>query len=193
MGARHAPAVGPRGGAGIQALRPARARLITGAGALAALAAAGGYGASGGGRFGALALAGAALSLALLALGLVLRWPNTIPWAIALCAAGYVAAREGSRLVDGWATVVGVLLLLSAELASWSIEHDARIRAEPALTARRIATIAGLCLAALLVNFILLAAAAVASSAGVVIAAAGVAAAVTAVATVLRLVTVRER
>jgi hypothetical protein len=86
-----------------------------------------------------------------------------------------------------------VLLLLAAELATWSIEHDARIRTEPALVVRRGATIAGLCAAALLVNFILLAAAAVASSAGVLIAAAGVAAAVTAVATVLRLVTVRER
>ena len=135
----------------------------------------------------------AIVSLALLGLGLVLRWPNTIPWALVFAAAGYVVTRSGESLVDGWASVVGVLLLLAAELASWSIEHDARIRTEPALVVRRAATITALAAAALLTNFILLAAAAAASSAGVLIAAAGVAAAVAAVATVLRLVTVRGR
>jgi hypothetical protein len=193
VGAWHPAPVDPRGGALIQALRPARARLITGAGALAALAAAGTYATAAGGSLAGVALAGTIVALVLLTLGLVLRWPNTIPWALVFAAAGYVVTRSGESLVDGWAAVVGVLLLLSAELASWSIEHDARIRAEPALVVRRIATIAGLAALALLTNFILLAAAAVASSAGVLLAAAGVAAAVTAVATVLRLVTVRGR
>lgn len=140
-----------------------------------------------------MALAATVLALVLLSLGLILRWPNTIPWALVFAGAGYVATRGGESLVDGWASVVGVLLLLTAELASWSIEHDARIRTEPALILRRAATVAALCMAALLVNFILLAAAGVSSSAGIPIAAAGVAAAVTAVATVLRLVTVRGR
>ncbi|MFL5981290.1 MAG: hypothetical protein ACJ74R_06245 [Gaiellaceae bacterium] len=189
----HAAAIDPRGGAGIQALRPARARLITGTGALVALAGAGTYATAAGGRFAGIALAGAIVSLVLLSLGLVLRWPNTIPWALVFAAAGYIATRGGEPLVDGWATVVGVLLLLTAELASWSIEHDGRIRTEPALLFRRVATVTGLCAAALLVNFILLAAAAVSSSAGIAIAAAGVAAAVTAVATVLRLVAIRGR
>ena len=193
MERRHAARIGARGGAVVQALRPARARLIAGAGALVALGGAGAYATAAGGRLAGIALAGAILSLALLFLGLILRWPNTIPWALVLAAAGYVATRGGEPLVDGWASVVGVLLLLTAELASWSIEHDARIRTEPALMLRRVATIAGLCAVALLVNFILLAAAAVSSSAGIPIAAAGVAAAVTAVATVLRLVTVRGR
>jgi hypothetical protein len=193
MGAWHPAADDPGGGAGIQALRPARARLISGAGALAALAAAGIYAGVAGGSLGGLALGLTIVSLLLLALGLVLRWPSTIPWAIAVTAAGYIATRGGEPVVDGWSAVAGVLLLLCAELASWSIEHDARIRTEPALVVRRIATIAGLCAAALLVNFILLAAAAVGSTAGVVVAAAGVAAAVTAVATVLRLVTLRGR
>ena len=85
-------------------------------------------------------------------------------------------------------TVVGVLLLLAAELASWSIEHDARIRTEPALALRRAATLAALCVAALLVNVMLLGTAGVAAGAGVLLAAVGVAAAVTAVAIVLRLV-----
>ena len=167
--------------------------MITGAGALAALAAAGIYATAAGGSLSGIALAGAIVSLALLSLGLVLRWPNTIPWALVFAAAGYIVTRTGESLVDGWASLVGVLLLIAAELASWSIEHDARIRAEPRLVVRRLATIATLGAAALLTNFILLAAAAVASSAGVLIAAAGVAAAVTAVATVLRLVTVRGR
>ena len=79
-------------------------------------------------------------------------------------------------------------LLLAAELASWSIEHDARIRSEPSLIVRRDATLAGSTAVALLVNFVLLATAAVSASAGILLAAVGVAAAVTAVAVVLRLV-----
>jgi hypothetical protein len=101
---------------------------------------------------------------------------------------GYLAGREGRSLVDGWAAVVGALLLVAAELASWSIEHDKRIRAERSLVVRRGATLAGLAGVALVVNFLLLGTAAVAASAGVVLAAIGVAAAVGAVAVVLRLV-----
>jgi hypothetical protein len=153
-----------------------------------ALAGAGGYATAAGGRFAGVALGATALALALLALGLALRWPAMIPWAVVITAGGYVATREGKSVVDGWAAVVGVLLLLAAELASWSIDHDARIRSEPALLIRRVLTLTVLAAAALLVNFVLLAAAAVSASAGVLIAAVGVAAAVTAVAVVLRLV-----
>ena len=135
-----------------------------------------------------MALGAAVCALALLALGLVLRWPAPIPWAIVIAAGGYVVTREGRSIVDGWAAVIGVLLLVAAELASWSIEHDARIRSEPSLVVRRVVTLTVLAAAALLVNFVLLAAAAVSSSAGVLLAAVGVAAAVTAVAVVLRLV-----
>ena len=105
-----------------------------------------------------------------------------------LAGAGYLAAREGTELVDGWAAAIGVLLLLAAELASWSIEHDARIRSEPSLAIRRAATIGALCVGALLVNVMLIGTAGVAASAGVLLAAVGVAAAVTAVGIVLRLV-----
>jgi hypothetical protein len=188
MGHDGATAGDPRGGAGIQALRPARARLITGGAAVAALAGAGAYSTAAGGRFAALALGAAAIALALLTLGLVLRWPATIPWAIVIAAGGYVVTREGKSVVDGWAAALGVLLLVTAELASWSIDHDARIRSEPSLVVRRVVTLAVLAAGALLVNFVLLAAAAVSASAGVLIAAVGVAAAVSAVAVVLRLV-----
>lgn len=122
-----------------------------------------------------------------LAAGLVMRWPALIPWGVLATGAGYLSAREGRTVVDGWAAVVGVLLLLAAELASWSIEHDARIRSEGRLVVRRSVTLAALTAAALLVNFLLLGAAALSASAGIFLAAAGVTAAVLAVAVVLRL------
>src|SRR5439155_2657871 len=99
---RHAAPVDARGGAVIQALRPARARLITGAAALVALAGAGTYATAAGGALAGVALAGAILALVLLSLGLILRWPNTIPWALVFAAAGYAATRGGEPLVDGW-------------------------------------------------------------------------------------------
>ena len=110
-----------------------------------------------------------------------------MPWAILVTAGGYVAGRADQNAVDGWAAVGGVLLLLAAELAIWSIEHDARIRTERALTVRRITTLVVLGGAALLMNFLLLGTAAISASAGVLLAAAGVAAAVGALVVVLRL------
>jgi hypothetical protein len=184
---RHTTTVGARGGAGIQALRPARARLITALGAVAALGAPIAYVALGGGRLATVGAVAGAFGLTLLVLGLVLRWPTTIPWSILLVGGGYLLAREGNSVVDGWAAAIGVLLLLAAELASWSIEHDARIEAEASLVRRRVATLTALIAAALLVNFMLLAAAGVSASSGVLLAAVGVAAAVAAVAVVLRL------
>jgi hypothetical protein len=129
----------------------------------------------------------AALGLGLLVLGLVLRWPTTIPWSILLVGGGYLLSGEGNSVVDGWAAVIGVLLLLAAELASWSIDHDARIVTERSLVLRRIATLSVLVAAALLVNFMLLATAGISASSGVLLAAVGVAAAVAAVSVVLRL------
>jgi hypothetical protein len=145
------------------------------------------YVAGSGGRLATVGAGVGALGLGLLLLGLVLRWPTTIPWAVLLVGCGYVLAREGNSVVDGWAAVIGVLLLLAAELASWSIEHDARIEAEFSLVLRRIATLSALVAAALLVNFMLLATAGVSASSGVLLAAVGVAAAVASVAVVLRL------
>jgi hypothetical protein len=145
------------------------------------------YVAGSGGRLAALGAVVGTLGLVLLIAGLVLRWPLTIPWAVLLVGGGYLLAREGNPAVDGWAAAIGVLLLLAAELASWSIEHDARIAAERSLIVRRIATLGGLITAALVVNFMLLGTAGIAASAGVLIAAVGVAAAVASVAVVLRL------
>ena len=117
----------------------------------------------------------------------MLRWPSLIPWAVLATGGGYLTGREGHSVVDGWAAVVGVALLLSAELASWSIEHDARIRTETRLLVRRIGTLAALTIAALFVNFLLLGTAALSASSGILLAAAGVCASVLAVGVVLRL------
>ena len=123
-----------------------------------------------------------------LAFGLVRRAPGAVPWAVALVGAGYVLALGGRDTVDGWAAVVGGTLLLMAELALWSIEHDGRIHEETAVLRRRVATLAGLVGGALLLAMLVVSAAAFSGASGVLVAAAGVAAAVLAVAIVLRLV-----
>lgn len=117
----------------------------------------------------------------------MLRLPSFVPWAVALLAATYLVGRTGHATVDGRAAVVGVLLLLAAELASWSVSVDKRIRAERALVVRRTLTLLALCLVALVANFFLLATSAVAASSGALLATVGTAAAVGAIALVVRL------
>jgi len=141
-----------------------------------------------GGRLALLAAALAIAALGLLLVGLLFRRPFAIPWSILLVAAAYLVGREGSPVVDGFAAVVGALLLLSAELGSWSIGHDARIQTEPSLAVRRVVIVGALVAGSLLVDFVLLGTAAVSSGAGVLLAIVGVAAAVGAVAVVLRMV-----
>ena len=161
--------------------------MITALGALLALAVTPLYVWANGGHLASLGAVTGALGALLLALGLVLRWPSTIPWAVILAATGYLVGRLGTSAVDGWAAVIGVLLLASAELASWSIEHDARIQAEPALVVRRVATLVALLASALFVNFLLLGTAGVGAPESVLLVAVGVAAAVGALGFVLRL------
>jgi len=126
--------------------------------------------------------------IAVLVLGLVLRWPGTVPWAVVAIGGGYVIARSGHATVDGWSVLVGVALLASTELATWSIEHDARIGEERAVTQRRVVTLASLLVGALLLDMFVVASAGVSGPAGVLFATLGVAAAVAAVAVILRLV-----
>ena len=161
--------------------------MITALLALAALGSVIAYAVATEGRLAPVALGVGSLGFVLLSLAIVLRWPMLVPWAILVTAGGYVAGRADQSVVDGWAAVGGVLLLVAAELAIWSIEHDARIRTERSLTVRRITTLIVLGGAALLMNFLLLGTAAISTSAGVVLAAAGVAAAVGALVVVLRL------
>jgi hypothetical protein len=126
--------------------------------------------------------------LAALVAGIVLRRPAAVPWAVVVLGIAYVLARAGHTTVDGWSAAVGTALLLAAELATWSIDHDPRIHEEAAVLRRRIGILAALAAAALLLDVLLVASAAVAAPAGLLLAAAGVAAAVAAVALVLRLV-----
>jgi hypothetical protein len=186
--ARRRPAGRARGGDRIQASRPPRARLIPGIGAVAAAGCAAGYAATLGGRYEAATDALVVVGVVVLVLGLVLRWPGAVPWAVVAIGAGYVIARSGHTTVDGWAALVGVALLGSTELATWSIEHDARIGEERDVTQRRIVTLAALLGGALLLDVFVVASAAVSGPAGVLFATVGVAAAVAAVAVILRLV-----
>jgi len=121
-----------------------------------------------------------------LLVALLLRWTSAVSWSVALLAGTYLAGRAGHAAVDGRAAVVGVLLLLAAELATWSVDVDKRIKAERALVVRRTLTLLGLCTVALVANFMLLATSAVSASSGALLATLGTAAAVGAVALVVR-------
>jgi hypothetical protein len=127
------------------------------------------------------------VALVLLALALVLRLGRAVPWVVLAAGAAYLTGRAGNTVVDGKAALVGAALLLAAELATWSIEHDARIAAERSLTIRRAARLGGLVGAAVLVNVILLGAAGVSAESDVLLAAVGVAASVSAIALIVRL------
>jgi hypothetical protein len=187
VGRRGAAPGSARGGEGIQAPRPARARLTTGALAVATLGGVASYTATGGGTLasvgGTVAVAGAlGLAAAVLA-----RFAPLIPWAVGLAGVGYVIGRQHHSVVDGWAAAVGAALLLAAELGAWSIAHDSRIREERQVVVRQTVALALLVGTAALVSFILVGAAAVSASAGLALTAVGVAAAVAAVSVVLRL------
>ncbi len=177
------------GGAGIPALRPSRTRLITGVAALAALGGAVAYaattgrasgrarGRASGARGGRRARGAARPAL-----------PRAHPVGVVLGAASYLCRASRARSAStGAAAVVGVLLLLGAELATWSIEHDRRIRAERAVVVRRALTLACVAAGALVVDLALLGTASLPGGGGVLVAAAGVAAAVAAIGFVVRL------
>jgi hypothetical protein len=139
---------------------------------------------------GTLAVVGAVLAGAgalVMAVGLGVRIPLLVPWAVLLAGGGYLVGREHHTIVDGWAPVVGAGLLLAAELATWSIEHDRRIFEERALVVRRSLTLAGLVGAAAVVGFVLVGAAAISVSSDLLVTAVGVAAAVASIAVVYRL------
>lgn len=123
----------------------------------------------------------------MLAAGLALRRSGAVPWAVILAAAGYLAGRAGRSTVDGRAVLVGVLLLLAAELATWSADEHPRIRPERAVVLRRLALVGALAAAALVVDVVLLVASSVPSAHGTALAAVGTAAAVAALGVTVRL------
>jgi len=155
--------------------------------AVALLAAVAVYTALTGGRYALLGESFAGAGAIALAAGIIIRLPLAVPWAVGLAGAGYAIGRAHHAVVDGWASAVGAGLLLAAELATWSIEHDARIREERTVVVRRVLILAALVGGAALLGFVLVGAAAVSASTGIALTAVGVAAAVASVAVVLRL------
>jgi hypothetical protein len=90
---------------------------------------------------------------ALLAVALVGRWPDVLPWGIALLGGQYAASlllRDAG--IDASAPLYAAALLVTAELAYWALE------VKPALggVARRLAPLAGLALGAAAVGALLL-------------------------------------
>jgi hypothetical protein len=141
----------------------------------------------GGGAVGTAGAVVAALGLPSLVVAVAFRFTPAIPWTVGATGAGYVIGRAHHATVDGWAAVVGALLLLGAELAWWAAEEDRRIHAERAVVVRRLALITALTAATALVGVVLIGAAAVSTPAGATLSIVGVAAAVGAVGVVLRL------
>ena len=80
--------------------------------------------------------------------------------------------------IDPTAPLVAVLLLLSGELAAWSVDERWPIRGDAALAWRRAAAVAALALAGLTVSALVVALSAVPSSHGLALTVAGAVAAV---------------
>ena len=113
-----------------------------------------------------------------LALGLALRLPTTVPAAIVLLGGEYalVLSVEDPTL-DTRAAVVAAGLLVIAELAFWSLELRAEITDEPGSYARRLAVLALLALGALALSGALIAVVDLAGRGGLAIEIAGAVAA----------------
>lgn len=129
-------------------------------------------------------MACAALSLLALFAALAFRRVSPAIWAVAFGAGCYMAGRSGHNAVDSRSALVGLLLLLSAELASWSADASARLHVEWRVHAQRAAVLLAIALCSLAADFFVLAGAGIAASADLALAGAGTAAAVAAVALV---------
>ena len=182
MAHRRAAAIRTRGGPVISPAR--RTRLITAVAAIAALAGADTYGIAARGKYELVELACAAASLLALLAALAFRRVTPAIWAVALGGGAYLAGRSGHIAVDSRSAFVGVLLLLAAELASWSADASSRLDTEWRVHAQRAAVLLAIAVCSLAADFFVLAGAGIAASGEVALAAAGSAAAVAAVALV---------
>jgi hypothetical protein len=129
-------------------------------------------------------LACAALSLLALLAALAFQRVSPALWAVGFGAGCYMAGRSGHEAVDSRSAFVALLLLLSAELASWSVDASARPRVEWRVQANRVSVLLAITVCSFAADFFVLAGAGISASAGVALAAAGAAAAVAAVALV---------
>jgi hypothetical protein len=123
------------------------------------------------------------LAAALLAVGLVLRWPILIPAAVCVLATPYVAAL-GFEIdgIDTRAPLVAALLFAVAELAYWSLELRGTIADEPGTYLRRVALLAGLAVATIAGGTVVLAVVGAIAARGTAIDLLGAAAAIGAIA-----------
>ena len=119
----------------------------------------------------------------LLAAGVAARWSGALTVAIALLwTQQAVRLALGHDALDEWAPLVGAGLLLSAELAWWSIEPRLAAWSQRGLAPRRLATILALCLLGAGIGAVMLIAAGSSLRGGVPLELAGIVAATAAVA-----------
>ncbi|HUG65950.1 MAG TPA: hypothetical protein VMK83_12090 [Gaiellaceae bacterium] len=100
----------------------------------------------------------AAVAFLALVAAVVLAWPALVPLAAVLVGGLYGAELAiADEPLDVAAPAVAGALLLSVELAYWSLEERGRWKSDPGENLRRGAFVALLCVAALLVSALLLA------------------------------------
>jgi hypothetical protein len=176
-----------RGGEGISALRPNRARVAKSLLALLVLAGTAASIAARSDRLVALVDAlGSAAVLALFA-GLVVCWKAILPWALVLCGAEYAAfLLLDQRAIDSYAPFYAVAFLVIAELSYWALEPET-IAAEPGLLGRRASLIAAAALAGGGVGAMILTVSEFAIHGGLLLEAVGVAASIAVVFLLARL------
>ena len=118
---------------------------------------------------------------------LVRQVDELLPWSVALVGIAYtIAILARGAVVDEGAPLVGVALLLCAELATWSLDERRAIAAERAVVVARAAALAVLALAGLGMGALVLALAAAPVGGGLAWTALGAAAAVLVVAIAAR-------
>jgi hypothetical protein len=120
---------------------------------------------------------------ALLVAGLALRWSGALTGAIVVLGAQQaVRLAIGNDVLDEWAPLVAGALLLTAELAWWSIEPRIPAWSQPGLALRRLLGVVLMCLLAAAVGAAMLVAAGSSLSGGVPLELLGILAATGAVA-----------
>ena len=131
----------------------------------------------------------AGLAVLVLTVGLVLRWASMIPPALVLLGGGYALFLAVEDVpIDLRAAAIAAALLLTAELAYWSLELRADVTDEPGSYWRRVALLALLGVGAMALSGGLLALVDVAGRGGLAIETAGAVAALGALLVLLLLV-----
>jgi hypothetical protein len=174
-----------RGGEDIQAPRPGRARLATGAGSLLVAAGLAAATVIRAGEHELLLLSVGGVALLPLLLGLAVRWSPPLVLGVAILGAQQaVRLALGSDELDTWAPASAGFLLLVAELAWWSIEPRVPAWSEAWLAPLRLVSVLAVCAAGAVLAGIVLVVASSKVGGGVVLELVGVLAAISALAVV---------